>query len=248
MVCWVFATLGARNVGGSQVTERSVRIAGGFGLFAGCLLLLEIPLWIFPGEPAPFHDAAAHAAYLADIRVVALTRVLMDMFMFIGMMVMLAGFRLLVQTVDDRYEWLGTLALVAGGVWWAVSLVADGLEGAAVLNTISVEPDPLITRTLVEGTLLIYNGAIAFAVTALCMGSAGVATLGTRALPRWLGVVALAGAGLCLLALPAMYVDVVDLEHPYNAVGWLPTIVANIPPLIWLLGTGVAMLRWREFS
>jgi hypothetical protein len=98
---------------------------------------------------------------------------------------------------------------------------------------------------MVEGTLLIYNGPIAFAVTALCMGSAGVAVLVTRALPRWIGVTGLLGAGLCLLAMPAMYVKVVDTAHPYNVVGWVPAIVANIPPLVWMLGTAVAMLRWQ---
>jgi hypothetical protein len=225
---------------------RIVRIAGLFGLAASILLLLEIPLWILPGEPPPFHDAAGHASYLAGIRVVALTRVLMDMLMYMSMMVMLAGFRHLVRAVDERCEWLASLTLVAGGVWWAVSLVADGLEGAAVLNTIGGNPDPTIVRALVEGTLLIYNGAIAFAVTALCMGAAGFAILETGALPRWIGMTALVGAGLCLLSLPAMYVQVVDTRHPYNAVGWIPTIVANIPPLIWMMGTAIAMLRWRD--
>jgi len=33
---------------------------------------------------------------------------------------------------------------------------------------------------------------------------------------------------------------------PYNAAGWIPTIVANVPPLIWFLAVSVAMIRWTD--
>lgn len=100
-------------------------------------IIIEIPLWILPGAAPLISDAVAHAQYLANIRVIALTRVLLDILMYMSLMVFFAGFRHLVVKRRPEYEWVGTLAFGAGVVWWAGSLVADdGLEGGAVLNTL----------------------------------------------------------------------------------------------------------------
>ena len=219
------------------------RWTGWFGLAGVIFLAIEIPLWILPGTPPPISDAVAHAQYLADIRVIALTRVLLDMLMYMSLMVFFAGFRHLIIKTRAEYEWVGTLAFGAGVVWWAVSLVADGLEGGAVLDTLGGNADPCAVRALVEGTILIYNNSIAFAVTALFMASAGFAILATGALSRWIGWLAWVSTILCLLAIPSMYAEVVDPSGFYNALGWGPTIVANVPPLIWFLSASIAMIR-----
>ena len=135
------------------------------------------------------------------------------------------------------------LVFGAGIVWWAVSLVADGLEGGAVLDTLGGNADPTAVRALVEGTILIYNGSIAFAVTMVFMASAGFAILATKALPRWIGWLGLISAVLCLVSIPSMYAPVVDSSQFYNAAGWGPAIVANVPPLIWFLAASIAMIR-----
>jgi hypothetical protein len=145
--------------------------------------------------------------------------------------------------VRPEYEWLATLTFGAGIVWWAVSLVADSLEGGAVLDTLGGMADPTAVRALVEGTLLIYNGAIAFAVTTLFMATAGYAILATGALPRWTGWLACAGAILCLAAIPSMYAPVIDSAGFYNASGWGPAIAANVLPLIWFFGAGISMIK-----
>jgi hypothetical protein len=98
---------------------------------------IELPLWIFPGNPPQITDAAASAAYLGSIKTIALTRILLDIGMYASLMVFSAGFRHLIIKTRPEYEWAGTLAFVAGAVWWAVSLVADGLEGGAVLDAAS---------------------------------------------------------------------------------------------------------------
>jgi len=97
----------------------------------------------------------------------------------------LAGFRYLVIKKQAEYEWVGTLTLVSGAVWWAVSLIADGLQGGAILGTVGGTTNPTVVKALVEGTLLIYNGAIALTVTGFFMALAGYSILGTRALPKW---------------------------------------------------------------
>lgn len=227
-------------------TSRTTRITGLFGLIGAFLLFVEIPLWIIPGEAPAIQNAAAHAEFLANSRLIALSRILIDLFMYMSLMVFFAGFRNLIIQKNKAYEWIATLILVAGAVWWAVSLVADGLEGAAVLNTLQGNTNPTIVRAMVEGTLLIYNGSIAFAVTALFMGPAAFAILKTKALPRWLGWLAWTSFALCLLSIPAMYGTTVDTRGFYNAAGWGPTIVANVPPLIWFIGAGFAMLKIKD--
>ena len=77
------------------------RWTGWFGLAGVIFLAIEIPLWILPGAAPLISDAVAHAQYLADIRVIALTRVLLDMYM--SLMVFFAGFRhLVVKTLSTN--------------------------------------------------------------------------------------------------------------------------------------------------
>jgi hypothetical protein len=222
---------------------RVVHATGWFGVAGVVFFAIELPLWIFPGNPPQITDATASAAYLASIKSIALTRILLDMGMYASLMVFFAGFRHLIIRTRAEYEWAATLALVAGAVWWAVSLVADGLEGGAVLDAAGGHVDASAVRALEEGTLLIYNGAIAFAVTGLFMAIAGYAILGTGALPSWTGWLAYVSAALCVVAIPSMYVGVVDHTGFYNAAGWGPAFAANAPPLLWFLAVSISMIR-----
>lgn len=221
-----------------------IRWTGWFGVLGGVLLACEIPLWIVPGIPPQISDAVGHSQFLADNRVIALTRVLIDVSMYVCLMVFYAGFRLLIQKTNPDYEWAATLFFGAGMIWWAVTLVADSLEGGAALDTLG-GADPSAVRALVEGTLLIYNGSIAFAATTLFMASAGYVILATGALSRWIGWLAWVSAALCVATIPAMYAPVVDHTAFYNAAGWGPAIVANVPPLAWFVAASVSMTRMR---
>jgi hypothetical protein len=115
-----------------------------------------------------------------------------------------------------------------------------------VLDTLSGRPDASAVRALIEGTLLIYNGSIAFAITGMFLAAAGYATFATGVLPRWTGWLAYVGAALCALCVPAMYAGPVDTVGFYDAGGWGPAIIANFPPLIWFLVVSVRMLHRRE--
>src|SRR5436190_310919 len=93
------------------------------------------------------------------------------------------------------------------------------------------------------GTLLIYNGSIAFAMTGLFLGSAAWGTFDSRVLPRWTGWIAVASAVLCAASVAAMYGGPVNYTGFYNAGGWGPAIVANLPPMIWFLTVSVVLIR-----
>jgi hypothetical protein len=167
--------------------------------------------------PVSSYEGAANAEHLFSIRNVVFTRILLGLGLYVTLMVFAAGFRDLIRRADPEYEWGGTLLVAAMAVWSGVTLVANRLEGGAVLDTLGGNADPSVIRALIDGYLLIYNGSIAFAITGLFLGAAGYATLATGILLRWTGWLAYVGAALCAIAVPAMYDGPVDYTGFYNA-------------------------------
>ncbi len=220
------------------------RWTGVFGLAAVVLGLAQFPLYSAGIAPSVY-DGAAFGQYLFTIRNVVFTRILLDMGLYVAFMVFGAGFSHLIRRARPESDWIATLVFGALAVWVGVTLVANGLEGAAAIDTLRGQADPSAVRGLIEGTLLIYNGAIAFAVTGLFLGAAGYATFATGVLPRWTGWVAYAGAALCALFVPTMYGGPVDTSRFYNVGGFGPALVANFPCAIWFLVASLAMIRKR---
>jgi uncharacterized membrane protein YeaQ/YmgE (transglycosylase-associated protein family) len=137
------------------------RITGLSGIVCVALTFGQFPLWLV-GNPPSVYDGRGFAQHLFDIKNVALTRILMDQGIYVSMLVFAAGLRHLIRQARAASEWIGTLLFGAALGWVAVTVVADGLEGGAVLSTLSGHPDPSAVQALIAGTLLIYNGSIAF--------------------------------------------------------------------------------------
>ena len=153
-----------------------------FGVACVLLSWAQFPLWVIGGAP-PFYNSEALARHLYNIRTTAVIRILMDQGIYVSMMIFAAGFRHLVRRVRPESDWLGLLALVSAAVWLAVTLAADGLMGGAVLATLQGTSDVSAALPLVFGTLLIYNGSIAFAITGLFMARSGLGHAGQRCPP-----------------------------------------------------------------
>jgi hypothetical protein len=217
------------------------RLTGASAIACVVLSWGQFPLWMI-GDPPSIYDGAAFARHLFSIKNVVFTRILFDLGIYVALMLFGAGFRHLVRAARAECEWVGTLVFGAAAVWIGVTLVADGLEGGAALDTLSGNANSSAVRALVEGTILIYNGSIAFAITGLFLGAAGYATFASGVLPRWTGWVAYVGAALCAACIPAMYGGPAKYTG-YNAAAMGPAIVANFPPLIWLLIVGIMMVR-----
>jgi hypothetical protein len=211
--------------------------------------LVSVDIWlaIFPlytvGPPASLYDGMALAKALFTIRTIVFTRILLGLALYVTLALFAVGFRDLLRRADETYEWVGTLTVVAMTVWLGVTLVANGLEGGATLDTLEGTPDPSVVRSLTMGYLLIYNGSIAFIMTALYLAAAGYGTLATRLLPRWTVWLAYAATGLCLVAIPAMYSGPADPLRFYNPGGWGPAIIATFPPLLWFLMVSILLLK-----
>lgn len=221
------------------------RLTGAFGLATIAFWLPQFPLYMIGAPPLPY-DGAGYAEHLRSIHVVALTRILLDLGVYVSLMAFAAGLREIIKRQRPDWEWLATLMFGAAAVWLGVTLVADGLTGGAVLDAVSVAPDPSVVRALILGTFLIYNGSTAFVMTALFLGAAGAATLATKALPTWTGWLALVAAGLCVACAPAMYGGPVDYQAFYNPGGFGPAVIANFPPLSWFIAVSVILVRQRR--
>lgn len=234
----------ADAVAGSGTPERNMRrLTGWSGVAFVALALSQFPLYMQSDLSVSIYDGEANARDLFRLRNVVFTRILLDLGLYGAAMVFAAGLRDLIRQLDPDEEWIGTLVFGAMVVWFSVTLVANGLEGAAALDTLGGQADPSVVRALLEGTVLIYNGSIAFAITGLFLGAAGYATFATGVLPRWTGWVAYGGAALCAASVPAMYGGPVDFKGFYNAGGWGPALIANFPPAIWFLGASISLLR-----
>ncbi len=194
--------------------------------------------------PSPY-DGAAFGQHLFMIKNIAFTRILLDQGVYVTSLVFAAGFRHLIRQARADHEWVGTLLFGAALIWIAVTLVADGLEGGAVLDALSGNANPSAVRSLIEGTLLIYNGSTAFVITGMFLAAAGYATFATGVLPRWTGWVAYIGAALCAACVPAMFAGAVNYRGFYNPGGWGPTIIANFPPTLWFLVASISLIRKR---
>lgn len=112
-----------------------------------------------------------------------------------------------------------------------------------MLDTAPGQPDPSAVRALVLGTILIYNGSIAFAITGLFLFAAGWLRSKAESCPKWTGLLAYTAAGLCVISVPAMYGGAVNANGFCSAGGWGPAIIANFPPLFWFLAVGILLVR-----
>jgi hypothetical protein len=223
--------------------SRMRRLTGVFALASVALWLCIFPLYIIGDPSVSLYDGTAVAREFFRIQNFVFTRILLGLGLYVTLMVFTVGLRDLIQRAHSEYEWVGTLLVAAMAVWLGVTLVANGLEAGIALDTLSGNADPSVARALTMGYLLIYNGSIAFVMTALFLAAAGYVTFATGILPRWTGWLAYAATALCVISIPAMYGGAADPHGIYNVGGWGPAIIANFPPLLWFLAVGVVLIR-----
>jgi hypothetical protein len=220
------------------------RWTGAFGLATVVFWLSQFPLYSV-GSPPSAYNGQAYAEHLKAISSVAFTRIVLDLGVYVSLMVFAAGMRQLIRSARQDFEWVGTLLFGSAVVWLAVSLVADGLAGGAILDAISDEPDPSVVRALMLATILIYNSATAFVMTAMFLVVAGLATLGTQILPAWTAWLAFIGAALCIAYVPAIYGGPINYTG-FTAGSFVPALAANFPPAIWFVVVSIKLLRKHE--
>lgn len=203
----------------------------------------QFPLYLINDPSVGIYDGAGGTVEALRIRDVIFTRIMLNLGLYVAAMVFAAGLGDLIRRAAPGYGWAGSLVLASMAVWVGVTLVANGLEGGLALDAMAPEPDPSVNRALTMGYILIYNSSIAFAITGLFLGAAGWAAAVAGVLPRWTRWIAYIGALLCAAAVPSMYGGPLDPGGFYNAAGWGPVIIANLPPAVWVVVTAVLLLR-----
>jgi hypothetical protein len=223
--------------------QRMRRLTDVFALASVVLWISIFPLYMVKDPSISFYDGTATAQELFRIQNVVFTRILLGLSLYVTLMVFAVGFRDLIRRADAECEWVGTLIVTSMTVWTGVTLVANGLEGGAALDTLNGNADPSVVRGLTMGYLLIYNGSIAFVMTGLFLAAAGYATFATRILPRWTGWLAYAGTALCAISIPAMGGPSTLRVSTTSADG---VLIANFPPLRWFLVVGILLIRKHQ--
>jgi hypothetical protein len=199
------------------------RFAGGAGLIAAILTLIEVPLYFVYSGPPPDGNV--------------LTRSLFGLTGLTFLTVFMVYLRPTLTRHDPRVEPMALLASVAGLMWVTIEFVSNGLETGAVIA--SAEPiDPTIT---VSGTYLLY-GTITRLIEALFLIAFAAAVLRARSLPRWTAWSALLLAVINLVFVPSIYFGN-DPSFFCAVNGWGTTASMGALFMLWLLATAIATLR-----
>jgi hypothetical protein len=122
---------------------RMERLTGAFALASVVIWLGIFPLYVMQ-KPVSVYDGAATGQELFRIQSVVFTRILLGLALYVTLIIFAVGFRELIRRADAEYEWVGTLLVVAMAVWTGVTLVANGLEGGAALETHPGNAEPAV--------------------------------------------------------------------------------------------------------
>jgi hypothetical protein len=183
------ATMGGRETLVSEADVQHLTGLAGVGIFA--LTAVVIPLYFvrFSGPPPTWN---------------VLTRVLVDMFVLVGFVVFLAGFRHIILSERPALEWLGTLCLALGLALVILTFAAHSIQASSVLTAQGSRVDPTRVGAGAEGALPIY-GPMARLLTAAFLASAGPAILLAGVLPGWTGWLAYAVGAFHLALVPTIF-------------------------------------------
>ena len=126
------------------------------------VFFIEFPFYLvrtgFPGLTDPVKFANFTATYGTNV----MTCVSLDFIILALIMIFLAGFRHLVRQADPQQEWLGTLVFGVGLVYVTLTLVADSLQAATVVDARTVPANGVIMRGMFESMFLTYGSVALF--------------------------------------------------------------------------------------
>jgi hypothetical protein len=206
------------------------RWTGITGIALYLLILFEIPLYFV-------YTPTAEGTPPENI---ILSRILVDLFVCIGLLGFFSGFRTIISKSCPDYEWLGTFIFSCGIALAIVAFVADSIQAGGTWLANGSAVNPTAVGQGADGALLIYGPINRMLM--VCMSVAGgFVILKTGILPRWTGLFALV-AGLYNAAfIPTLYFMTTPLDF-YSVNGWNIPIAAGVF-FLWILVMSVYLLR-----
>jgi hypothetical protein len=225
--------------------QKIYRIAGISALACIATFFIEFPFYLvrtpWPGLAASDKLADFSARNGTNI----MCCVFLDFIILTLLMIFLAGVRHLIRLANPQHEWLASLFFGVGLVFVTLTVVADSLQGATVVDAFNLPGDGVIVRAMWESTILMY-GAVALWLLAFLMAILSYVTLASGVLPRWSAWLGYACALACVAFVPTMFVHHVDMMGFDNPAGWGAEAIANGFPLaVWVIVIGILMLRKR---
>jgi hypothetical protein len=123
------------------------RWAGVCALAAIAVFFIEFPFYLIRGAVPGITESSKLVAFTARNGTNIMTCVFLDLVILTLVMIFAAGLRHLIRQADPQQEWLGTLLFGFGLVYVTITLVADSLQAATVVDALTVPADPTIIRT-----------------------------------------------------------------------------------------------------
>jgi uncharacterized membrane protein len=229
------------------MTDRQIyRTAGVCSLAAIAIFFIEFPFYLVRGAFPSMDQAAELPAYSARNATNIVSCLFLDLLILTLVMVFLAGLRHLLLRANPQHEWAATLFFGAGIAYVTLTLIADSLQAATVVDALSSPANPVIIRAMIESMYLMY-GSVALWLMAVLMAIPAWVTMQSGALPRWSAWLGYACSASCLAFVPSMFVLHVDANGFYNPAGWGPLgIASGFPLAAWTIAMGVLLLRQPE--
>ena len=210
--------------------QKNYRIAGVSALASIATCYIEFPFYLvrtaWPGLTASDNLGDFAARNGTNI----MCCVFLDFIILTLFMIFMAGVRQLIRRADPQHEWLASLFFGVGLVFVTLTVVADSLQGATVVDAFNPPGDGVVIRAMWESTILMY-GTVALWLLAFLMAILSYVTLASGALPRWSAWFGYACALACVAFVPAMFVRHVDMLGFYNPAGLGVEAFANTFPL-----------------
>ena len=210
--------------------QKNYRIAGVSALASIATCFIEFPFYLvrtaWPGLTAS--DKLGDFAARNGTNIMCC--VFLDFIILTLFMIFMAGVRQLIRRADPQHEWLASLFFGVGLVFVTLTVVADSLQGATVVDAFNPPGDGVVIRAMWESTILMYV-TVALWLLAFLMAILSYVTLASGALPRWSAWFGYACALACVAFVPAMFVRHVDMLGFYNPAGLGVEAFANTFPL-----------------
>lgn len=188
---------------------------GIFGISMYLLVLLEIPLY-FVYTPTPSGTPPT---------TVILLRILVDLFICMGLIGFFSGFRTIITQSAPDFEWLGTFIFSCGIAFSVVALVADSIQAGSAWVAGTNPVNPTFVGYGGEGALLIY-GPINRLLNTTILIAGSVLILKTRLFPKWTAWLGILIAIYNLSFVPTLFFMTTPLDF-YSTNGWNIPIAAG---------------------
>lgn len=206
------------------------RIAGIAGVIFIVLFIVTFFTPEVPSPDTPADEMAAAVTADADGHVFG---VFLHFLMDVLFLVFLAGLWSRFRRWEGAGGFFSGLFAIAGAVFYATSLVTEGLYLALVKAAQTADPSVLPPLALLED----WVGTAGVPAIVAMFGGATGAILTTRALPGWLGWLGAVTALVLLVALAAVFTD----DNEAGVTG-MAGAIGFLLYLVWVLATSVVLV------